>query len=304
MTAVLNRIPPLYRRPSELGRRILGVVLGFAIKAYGAAAALSVALSDAETVGGKSHDAVNAVPNLVERFHQAQAVVQHREQIVATLDYVHRNAPGPEQLEAATRRSAETLDRISTTYGELDLAWQTVTGLRLSNAVENLPKAKDHVEAAWSSKPDLASLEQLREQAGQVAPILRQLDALDIDLPGLYANVLSVLDNFSGDEVAGTLTVMALTLGVAWALSLYAGFWARRGRPGFVTATLHGWGARRFRPWYVRNLEAALGPPLYAVAREHVQRDIVADPGAALDPEALDELERYFARERAIAARR
>ena len=36
--------------------------------------------------------------------------------------------------------------------------------------------------------------------------------------------------------------------------------------------------------------------PLYAVARERIQRDIVADPHKALDPEALQELERYFER--------
>ena len=34
--------------------------------------------------------------------------------------------------------------------------------------------------------------------------------------------------------------------------------------------------------------------PLYAVARERIQRDIVADPQEALDPEALQALERYF----------
>lgn len=301
MTAVLNRIPVLYRRPSEIARRIVGVVLEFVIKAYGAAAALSVALSDAETVGGKGYDALNAVPNLMERYRQAKYVVDHREQIQTALDYVNENAPDPAQLETATRQSAETLDRLTRTYGELNLAWETVGGIRLSNVLESLPKAKDHVDRAWSSKPDLASLDSLTDEAEQVAPFLRQLGALEVDFPRLYANLLSVLDNFASDEIAATLGVMAAALGVAWVLSLGAGFWGRRGRPGFVTATLHGWGAQRFRPWYVRNLELAVGAPLYAVARERLQRDIVTDPRAALDPETLDELERYFERERKAA---
>lgn len=299
MTALLSRIPVLYRRPSELARRVLGSVLGFVAKAYGAAAALSVALSDAETVGGKAYDAVNAVPNLVERYQQARYVVEHREQIQTALDYVNENAPDPAQLESAARTSAQTLDRLTTTYGELNQAWETVTGIRLSNVLESLPKAKDHVDRAWSSKPDLASIEQLTTEAQQVAPFLRQLGSLEVDFPRLYGNLLSVLDNFASDEIGATLFVMAAALGVAWVLSLGAGFWGRRGRPGFVTATLHGWGARRFRPWYVRNLEHALGPSLYAVARERVQRDIVADPRAALDPDTHDALERYFAAERA-----
>ena len=36
--------------------------------------------------------------------------------------------------------------------------------------------------------------------------------------------------------------------------------------------------------------------PLYAVARGRIQRDIVSDPQEALDPEALQALERYFER--------
>jgi hypothetical protein len=53
-------------------------------------------------------------------------------------------------------------------------------------------------------------------------------------------------------------------------------------------------GARAFRRWYVHNLPYALSPPLYAAARERIQRDIVADPQNALDPEVLRELELYF----------
>lgn len=46
----------------ELGRRIFAFLVGFTLKAYGVAAAASVAVSDAETVGGKCYDAVRAVP--------------------------------------------------------------------------------------------------------------------------------------------------------------------------------------------------------------------------------------------------
>jgi len=38
-----------------------------------------------------------------------------------------------------------------------------------------------------------------------------------------------------------------------------------------------------------------LSPPLYA-ARERIQRDLLADPHSALDPEVIRELELYFER--------
>jgi hypothetical protein len=102
------------------------------------------------------------------------------------------------------------------------------------------------------------------------------------------------VDNFASDEIAATLCVMAAALGLAFVLGRTVGFWARRGRPGVMARTLQRCGARRFRGWYVRNLPYAIGPALYAAARERIQHDIVADPQRALDPEALRELELYF----------
>jgi len=91
------------------------------------------------------------------------------------------------------------------------------------------------------------------------------------------------MDNFASDEIAATL-------------GMGTSFWARRGKPGFIASTLQGWGARLFRGWYLRNLDSALSRPLYAVTHERMQRDIAADPQEALDPEAFQELERYFER--------
>jgi len=71
----------------------MGSLFAFGIRAYGAAAAVSVALSDAETVGGKGYDALNAVPNLMERYHQATYVVDHREEIQNAIELVHQHAP-------------------------------------------------------------------------------------------------------------------------------------------------------------------------------------------------------------------
>ena len=48
------------RRKVEPGRLLLGSVLEMLIKAYGAGAALSVALSDAEKTSGKAGDAIRA----------------------------------------------------------------------------------------------------------------------------------------------------------------------------------------------------------------------------------------------------
>jgi len=291
---VVPKPRPLYRRPEEIGRRVVGSVLELGIKAYGAAAAVSVALSDAETVGGKGYDALNAVPNLAERYREAKYVLDHRAEIQTALEYVHDNAPDPQQLETAARQSSETLERISTTYSEVGQAWDAVAGLRPHNVMQNLPRAREHFDNAWAARPDLDSIGRLADEAEGVAPFLRELNGLDIDFPTLYANLLRVLDNFAGDEIGATLGVMAAALAIAYLLGLGAGFWGRRGRPGFVVGALQSWGAHVFRPWYVRNLEFALGRPLYAVARERIQRDIMADPGTALDPEALQALEHYF----------
>lgn len=293
MTVVLRR-PPLYRRPGEIGRRALGSLLEVGIKAYGAAAVVSVALSDAETAAGKSYDGLNAAPNLTQRYHEARYVVEHREQIQLALDYVHDNAPDPNELETAARQSSETLQGITTTYSEVTQAWHDVTSIRPRNVMENLPRAKEHFDKAWAAKPDLDSIGQLADKAQDVTPFLRHVNDLDVDLPKIYGNLLTVLDNFASDELAATVGVMGAAFGVAYALGLAAGFWGRRGRPGFVAGTLQRVGARCFQGWYVRNLEYALGQSFYAIARERIQRDILADPQRTLDPKALEELERYF----------
>jgi hypothetical protein len=89
---------------------LAGALMVLGINAYGAGAAASVALSDAETVGGKSHDAVAAVPNLMERYRAAKYVADHRQEIEAALDYVNGHALPQAELEDAVdsspRRSA------------------------------------------------------------------------------------------------------------------------------------------------------------------------------------------------------
>lgn len=295
MTAVVKR-SPLYRRPEEIGRRVVGSLLEFGVKAYGAAAAVSVSLSDSETVAGKSYDALNAVPNLTDRYRDAKYVVDHREEIRTTLDYVHQHAPAPEELESAARASSETLGRITTTYNQVDQAWDALTGIRPNNVIQNLPRAKEHFDRAWAARPDLDSIGHLADEVQGVTPVLRQLQSLDIDFARVYANLLRVMDNFASDEVGATLGVMALALGLAYLLGLGAGFWGRRGRPGLIAGTLQGLGARCFRRWYVPNLEYALGRSVFDAARERIHRDIVADPDSALDPEALQRLEQYFER--------
>ncbi|MFW5473057.1 hypothetical protein ACOCJ5_07100 [Knoellia sp. CPCC 206450] len=299
MTSVAKGLP-LYRRPKELARRVLGAVVAFLLKAYGAAAALSVALSSSETVGGKAYDAVHAVPNLTERWHQARYVVEHREQVQATLDYARDNAPDPEQLDAAVQRSSETVRQISTTYDEVTAAKDALLGIRPTNVFESVPQVKQHVQAAWAGRPSLQSIEDLETRAQDAEAFISQLNLQDPVVRRIYADLRSVLDNFASDEIAATLGVMGIALLVAWALSLAVGFWARRGHPGLLAWALQSLGARHFKPWYARNLEYAMGAPMYAVARERIQRDIVADP-ETLDPEALAELERWFERRRAVS---
>jgi hypothetical protein len=277
--------PPLRRR-LEVTRRLVGALLVFGINAYGAGAAASVALSDAETVGGKSHDAIVAVPNLMERYRAAKYVADHRQEIQAALDYVNGHTPSQAELEGAVDRSSETLGAIRTTSNELN---------QMYDAVHQFPprpgKALGHAHAAWEAKPALRSVSDLVDKAEQVSPYLNQVEVL---IPVYYGGLLAVVDNFASDEIAATLGVMAAALGLAFVLSRAVGFWVRRGRPGLVARTLQRWGARTFRRWYVRNLPYAITPALYAAARERIQRDIVADPQRALDPKALRELELYF----------
>jgi hypothetical protein len=282
----------------EIRRRVIGSVVEIIIKMYGAAAALSVALSHAETAGGKAYDAVNAVPNLIERYNQAKYVVDHREQIRSALDYVHENAPDAQQLESAAIESAETLDRIGATYSEVAEAWESIVGIRPNNFLQNLPRAKEHFANAWAARPDLDSIDQLADRAQDVVPFLIHAQSLDIDFPLLYGQLISAMDNFASDEIGSTLAVMGAAFAVAYILGSGVGFWARRGRPGFVASWLQRRGARIFRPWYVQNPDYALGRPLYAVARERLQRDLVADPSSVLEPEALEKLELYFERQR------
>lgn len=293
---VVRTAQPLYRRPRELGRRIIAFLVGFTLKAYGVAAVVSVGVSDAETIGGKSYDAVRAVPNLMDRYREAKYVVDHREQVQAALDYAHQNAPDAEQLDLAAQKSSQTLDRLTTTYREFDQARETFTGVRPNNFLDRIPRAKEHFDRAWAAKPDLKSVEDVAANAQEVETFLKQLDLQSPDVRRVYANLLSVVDNFASDEIVATLAVMAAAFTIAYTLGMAAGYWGRRGRPGFIAATLQRWGTRHFKDWYVANLEFAMSWPLYSVARERIQREILADPEGTLDPEVLQELKRYFDR--------
>lgn len=285
---------------------MLGSVLELGIKAYGAGAAAAVALSDAETVGGKGQDALAAVPSLMERYRAAKYVVDNRQEIQSALDYVNANTPARAELEETLDRTSMTLRDIEATSDEVTAAKQAVdeaTDVAVDvnpfngfDGIEgfDIDKAQEafgHVRSAWGAKPDLESISDLADAAEQVSPYVDQVEVL---VPVYYGNVLNVADNFARDEIAATLGVMALALGLAFVLGTAVGFWVRRGRPGLIARTLQRWGARTFRRWYVRNLPHALSPALYAAAHERIQRDIVADPQDALDPDVFRELELYF----------
>ena len=279
------------RRRLEPGRLLLGSALEMLVKAYGAGAALSVALSDSETVGGKAGDAIRAVPNLADKYHEAKYVIDHREQIQAAVTYLNEHTLPQEELQRTADESLQTLGSIETTYDEVG---QGIEALKV-DGLDDFPdvgSAYGHLQNAFSARPDLDSLRQLAEVADQVRPFKEQVDVL---IPVYYGNFFTLTDNFASDEIVSTLFVMALAFGVAVVLGQAVGFWVRRGRPGLFAQLLQALGARVFRPWYVSNLPYALSPPLYDAAREHLQREIVADPEAALDPETLRELEEFFA---------
>lgn len=280
------------RRRLELGRLLLGSALELFVKAYGVAAALAVALSDAETFRGKASDAVRAVPSLAEEWDQARYVVDHREEIQAAVTYLNENTLPRDELERTADESVATLDAIDTTYDEVAAARDVLEIDGITGTIDNVREAIGHVGDAYDARPDLASLERLAGVADQVGPLAEQVDVL---LPVYYGGLTTLTDNFASDEIASTLLVMALAYGAAVVVGHAVGFWVRRGRPGLLALLLQALGARVFRRWYVDNLPWALTPPLHDAAREHLQAEIVADPEAALDPETLRALEEHFA---------
>lgn len=280
--------PATLRQRLELGRLVMGSVLETVIKAYGVGEAIAVAVSDAETVGAKSGDALAAVPTLVDEYQDTKYVVDHREQIQGAIDYLDQHAPSQPELEEAVGEGTETLSDIETTYSEVGEARDAASDGSFLDAF-------GHVREAWGAKPDLDSIRQLVGIAEQVDPLVEQVEVL---LPVYYGVLSTVTDNFASDEIVSTVTVMAVAFGLALVLGRTVGFWVRRGQPGLISMALQRLGARVFRPWYVNNLPYALGGALHGAARERIQRDIVADPESALDPETFRELELYFAARR------
>jgi hypothetical protein len=271
---------------------LLGSALETAIMAYGIGAVAAVALSDAETAGGKASDAVRAVPSLAEEYDRARYVVDHREQIQAAVTYLNEHTLPQDELQRTADESARTLDAIDTTYDELGRARDVLEIDGITGTLDNVRDAIGYVGNAYSARPDLGSLEQLAGVADQVGPFAEQVDVL---IPVYYGTFFNLTDNFAGDEIVSTVFVMAMALLVAAVVGRAVGFWVRRGRPGIIAQLLQALGARVFRPWYVSNLPWALTPPLYDAAREHLQNEIVADPEQALDAETLRELEDWFA---------
>lgn len=272
------------RHRLELGRLLLGSLAELVIKAYGASAVAAVALSDAETVGGKARDAIAAVPTLAEEYRQARYVIDHREEIREAIDYVNANTPPQDELQASADASVATLRDIETAY---DQGEQAIDALPFSPM-----EALGHAREAWGARPDLDSIRALADTAEQVEPYVEQAEVLS---NAYYAGALSVVDNFASDEIAGTLLVMVVAFGLALVVGQAVGFWIRRGRPGLIAFMLQRLGARIFRRWYVDNLPVALSPPLHAAARERIQRDIATDPEGTLDPDAFRDLELFFA---------
>jgi hypothetical protein len=281
------------RRRLEVGRLLSGSLAEMFIKAWGVGAALSVALSDAETVGGKAGDAVRAVPNLTERYEQASYVVEHREQVQAAVTYLNEHTLPQEELQRTADESVRTLGSIETTYDALGRARSVLEIDGIGGTFDNVREAIGHVGNAYDARPDLDSLRQLAGVAEQVRPFTDQVDVL---VPVYYGSFFTLTDNFASDEIASTLLVMALALGVAVVLGRAVGFWVRRGRPGLVAIVLQRWGTQVFPRWYARNLPYVMGAPLYDAARTRIQREIAEDPERTLDPETLRELEQYFAR--------
>ncbi len=281
----------MYRRPSEIARRAAGAVLEFAIKAYGGAAALSVALSGSETVGGKIHDAAAAVPNLQARYRQAKYVIDHGEEIQGALDYVARHAPSADQIEETIQKSQHALEGVRTVFEEVERAKEAIQNVSWVNLGDSLTLAVQHAQRAWVAMPDLDSIDHLTQTAERIGPALGYLQTFDIDLAQIYQGLCALADNFARDEIWGTLGVMAGALALAYVLGTAAGFWGRRGRPGLIVSALQKSGARFFPGWYKENLSDILGERTYALARQHFDDAVARDPERALSLRAYQAVE-------------
>lgn len=140
------------RRWREIGRRAVGVLAAVAITAYGASAAVSVALSDEETVAGKGRDAVAAVPNLKERYEAAKYVADHRQEIQSALE-TFRDVPPEPELRDAVDKSSETLRDIEATANAVDAARDAVGDLSPFNAFSKARAAGATSKRPWMHDP-------------------------------------------------------------------------------------------------------------------------------------------------------
>ena len=145
-------------RRLEVGRLLRGSLAEMFIKAYGAGAALSVALSDAETIRGKAGDAVRAVPNLAERYDQAKYAIDHREEIQSAITYLNEHTLPQDELERTADESVETLGAIETTYEQLGAARSVLEIDGVTGTYDNVRDAIGHVDSAWDARPDLESV--------------------------------------------------------------------------------------------------------------------------------------------------
>ena len=259
---------------------LLGAALEIFFKAWGAAAAIAVAFSDAQTWAGKVREGLAAVPTLAEEYQRTRYVVEHRAQIEDAIDHLNTQTPPQAEMEASIERSRETLDELQAFDERVaeasDFDWT------LWNNVGD-------VRAAWEAIPDRESLRQLIEVTGPAVDQARVL------VPTYYGGILTLTDNFSREERGSTIAAMAVLVAVMFLLGRAVAFAVRRGRPGFIAQALQWLGARTFPRWYSQNVAYALNKPLYAHARTQVHRQLMADPHAALDSESFRELEDYFA---------
>jgi hypothetical protein len=259
---------------------LLGAALEIFFKAWGAAAAIAVAFSEAQSWAGKVRDGLAAVPTLTEEYQRTRYVVEHRAQIEDAIDHLNTQTPSQAEMEASIDQSQETLDELQKFDDRLaaaaDFDWKVWN---------NFGDVKD----AWQALPDRESLQQLIEVT---APAVEQARVL---VPTYYGGVLTLTDNFSREERGSTIAAMAVLVAVMFLLGRAVAFGVRRGRPGFIAQGLQWLGAHTFPRWYSRNVAYALNKPLYAHARKQVHRQLMADPHAALDPESFRELEDYFA---------
>ena len=257
---------PLWRRPTELGRKLIGNTIQYVAKLTATASAVSVAIGNGETLEGKLSDAL-VVPDLLQAYHRAKYLADHQEQIQRSLEYVKTHALTPEALERLSNKAESAVQSVQSFSGHMTAIQDNVVFGNFHPTV-----AYDHASKVIEMLPAMPdAYRAISTASAKTAQAMHYLS--ELDYRPAYSALVNLADNFSRDEIGMTLGVMAGVAGSIYLAGAYIGsMWIDRGIPHWFTRQRMNFGARRNRRFYVDNLDVILGKDVYAAAKEHFKK--------------------------------